>query len=152
MTFIASFATVVGVANLCETVPIWCEKCAHHCFTHLEFFRSSVFAHPFFSSHQFVLICFFRCQSVRLFPYHFFSHSNDVFGVVLENNTIDKESPPTCAWMIQSNFCSNNIIYHETSTESNSTYEDLKEQDSMKKREAWKYHDTSEFAWKKLEF
>ena len=53
--------------------------------------------------------------------------------------------------MIQSNFWTNNIIYHETSTETNSTYEDLKEQDSMKKREAWKYY-TSEFAWKKLEF
>ena len=113
-------------------------------------FRSSVF---FFSS-----ICvhlFFQMPICETFPLpFFFFHSNDVFGVVLENNTNDKESPPTCTWMIQSNFWTNNIIYHETSTETNpdSTYEDLKEQDSMKKREAWRYYDTSEFAWKKLEF
>ena len=53
----------------------------------------------------------------------------------LENTTNDKETPSSCTCIIQCNFWTNNIIYHETSTETNSIYEDLKEQNSMEKRE-----------------
>ena len=52
------FRTVVGVAHLPKIVLICCKKCAHPCFTHLQFLCTSVFTHPFFSSHPFRLIHF----------------------------------------------------------------------------------------------
>ena len=51
--------TVVGVANLCESVLIWSKKLAHLSFAHLNFFCSSVSAHLFFASHHYLLICVF---------------------------------------------------------------------------------------------
>ena len=47
ITFIVIF-TVVGVAHLPKIVLICCKKCAHPCFTHLQFLCTSVFTHPFF--------------------------------------------------------------------------------------------------------